>query len=207
VRNSARVGGSEFGEEEFEDGAGRFGAAFEAVVGFLEGLEAGEKAGLEILRALAGRVRLEADSCLERGRPGNRCSRRGVRCFHEFAIAPGKRAENLERLLTFAENAIEKFERAFGLARGEHVGEFPDGCCFFGDDECSDVVAADEFSFACVRGEFRNFGFEALKIGGDGFGEIFGGSFSNSTPSSLAMTFARATAAERRPSCFSPRPT
>jgi len=35
-----------------KDGAGRFGAAFEAVVGFLEGLEAGEKAGLEILRAL-----------------------------------------------------------------------------------------------------------------------------------------------------------
>jgi hypothetical protein len=40
VRNSARVGGSEFGQEEFEDGAGRFGAAFEAVVGFLKSLKA-----------------------------------------------------------------------------------------------------------------------------------------------------------------------
>src|SRR5215470_7124510 len=116
----AGVGGGEFGEKKFEDGAGLGPArAFEATVGDLQGFEAGEKARLgNFAGAVEGEFGLiGAHAKGTGGLPGLRDATDFAR-FHHLAVHPGERAENLKRLFAFAKNAVEKFKRALWLTRG-----------------------------------------------------------------------------------------
>src|SRR5580692_5775324 len=54
---------------------------------------------------------------------------REITSFDQFAIHPGKDANEGDGLFAFAEQVVEKLQGVIATASGDHVGQFPD--CIF----------------------------------------------------------------------------
>ena len=102
---------------------------------------------------------------------------RQILSFEQFAAHPSHRADDLHRLLSFAQQTFKKRHGARGLARSEDFGQFPHGIFAAAHDQGFDVFARDALALAGVGRELGNFRARGGQIGAGKLRQFFGGVF------------------------------